>query len=161
MIVELPRTEDNDLLLKKTEAFNFDAPQVDLKELYVNMVETMKENKGLGLAANQIRVPYSIFVMESVIPIMMINPEITSKSEETESYEEGCLSYPGLYVNLKRHKTIEIRYYDINGDLNYETYSGLSARVIQHEMEHLAGLTFYHSASRYHKQKSFKKRVDT
>ncbi len=156
MILEVLTHENNPMLLTPTQFFDFKEPALDIKETYINLVETMRERKGLGLAANQVQIPYSIFVMEAVVPVMFINPKIISKSEELDLLEEGCLSYPKLYVPIKRHKSVEVRYLDVNGDLIFETYTGLAARVIQHEMDHLEGKPFFHSASRYHREKAFK-----
>lgn len=145
--------KNNPLLFKKTEQFDFENPQTNLKELCSNMIVCMKENKGIGLAANQIGIPLSVFVMLSDKETVFVNPEIIFQGQNKILMEEGCLSYPGLFIKIKRSDEIKLRYWDINGQENIQTFTGLSARVIQHEIEHLNGKEFFWSASRYHKSK--------
>jgi peptide deformylase len=121
------------------------------------MIETMKEHKGLGLAANQIGIPYSVFVMEGMIPLAMFNPSYVPVGDETETIEEGCLSYPGLMVKVKRHKIVDVTYQDTNGESKTLRLNGLSARVVQHEMEHLEGKVFYNSANKFHRDQGLRK----
>ena len=111
------------------------------------MAQTMKEKNGIGLSAPQIGVSKRIIVVQTDFEnqdfLAVINPKIIKKSRETETGEEGCLSFPGIYLKIKRAKEIEIEGLDINGKkLNLKT-KGLLARVFQHEIDHLDGVLFF------------------
>lgn len=116
-------------------------------ELILEMKKVMKENKGVGLAANQVGQDLSIFVIEetiakeSQIPEVYINPEITEYSKEEDEVEEGCLSIPEYYVPIKRPKKIKIKFINENGEKVKLKVRGFAARVLQHETDHLKGLT--------------------
>lgn len=112
-----------------------------------NMVETMYADNGMGLAANQVSVLKRIFIMDETStldkPIIFINPEIISQSEETTEEQEGCLSFPGVLLKLKRPKYISMRALDRHGNefiLEREDYT---ARCMHHEFEHLNGIHFF------------------
>ncbi len=119
-------------------------------ELIKFMFETMRNANGIGLAANQVGVNKSIFVVdispvedyEKYKPITMINPKIVNKSDELVTIEEGCLSIPDIRGEVIRPKEITIKYHDI--DLNEQQIDAddLYARVIQHEYDHLKGILF-------------------
>jgi len=107
----------------------------------------MKENEGIGLAANQINKDLSIFVIderlaaENNVPDVFFNPEITEYSKNKDELEEGCLSIPGYGANLKRSKKIKIKAIDKNGNKTKLKARGFLARVLQHETDHLHGKT--------------------
>ena len=111
------------------------------------MKKTMKERQGVGLAANQIGKDLSIFVIDENLakeydaPGVFINPEITEYSKDEDEIEEGCLSIPEFYVQIKRPKKIKIKFIDENGDKHKIKARGFLARVLQHETDHLNGLT--------------------
>ena len=115
-----------------------------------DMFETMRNASGIGLAANQIGLNKQIFVVdvspvedyEKYKPIVMINPRITSKSDETISIEEGCLSIPDLRAEVIRPKSIFISFFDVNMKEHTIEADELFARVIQHEYDHLRGVLF-------------------
>jgi len=114
---------------------------------------------GAGLSANQIAQPYNVSVVRFDTKrndsFIMINPEITENSEETESEIEGCLSFPGYYTKFDRFQTITVEYLDENFEKKKANYSGYQARVILHEMDHLKGEpTLYE----YYKEKKAKER---
>lgn len=117
------------------------------KELFLNMKKEMKEHSGVGLAANQLGKDLSIFVIDETIakeagmPEVYINPEITEYSNDTDEMEEGCLSIPEFYVEIKRPKKIKIKFTDENGNKLKMKVRGFPARVLQHETDHLNGLT--------------------
>jgi len=126
--------------------------EVDNKivKLVSDMFETMHNAHGVGLAANQVGLNKQIFVVDiSVVddyenfkPLVMINPKIISKSEETISIEEGCLSIPDLRGAVVRPESIIIEFDDINMKRNAIESDDLLARVIQHEYDHLQGILF-------------------
>lgn len=121
-------------------------PEVTKKvaKLVKDMEPVMFKAQGVGLAAPQIglntRVVLCVLGRNRVVP--MINPEILWKSEETETYEEGCLSLPGLWKRTERHKSLQVRYLDKYGKENILKLEGLDARVVQHEVDHLNAILF-------------------
>ena len=133
-------------LRKKCRAVeNIDESLVTLSQ---DMIDTMLEAHGAGLAANQVGVSSELFVMDMGIqteehdPVIVINPVITA-SEEEEIGEEGCLSIPEVFAEVKRSKRIELKGYNLEGnEIRYES-DGFLARAFQHEMDHLAGILFW------------------
>ena len=117
------------------------------KELVLNMKTTMKESHGVGLAANQIGKDLSIFVIEEEVakesnfPDVFFNPEITENSKDKDEMEEGCLSIPEFYIQIRRSKKIKIKFIDENGEKQKSKARGFLARVLQHETDHLNGVT--------------------
>ena len=115
-----------------------------------DMFETMRNANGIGLAANQIGMNKQIFVVdispvegyESYKPLALINPKIVSRSDETVSIEEGCLSIPELREEIIRPKGINISFYDVNMKEQTIEADDLLARVMQHEFDHLRGVLF-------------------
>lgn len=116
----------------------------EIKEILNNLVETMQNVKGVGLAAPQIGIDKRMFVIDvgdgNVRKV--INPKIIELSDEIESNEEGCLSIPGVYKPVKRAKYIKIEYTDVNGKLVVEEATELLARAFQHEYDHLEAILF-------------------
>ncbi len=119
----------------------------ELNDLIEEMKKTMAANEGIGLAANQIGQDLSIFVIDPKlaedggIPEVFINPEITEYSKDLDELEEGCLSIPKFFVPVKRPKKIKIKALDQNGNKIKFKVRGFLARVLQHETDHLNGLT--------------------
>lgn len=112
-----------------------------VRSICSSMVETMLSSNGVGLSANQVGILKRIIViLHEDNPIVMINPEIVKTSEELQFGDEGCLSIPEKFIQLKRHQQIEVKYRDTKGKPHYQSYSGFSARVIQHEIDHLNGI---------------------
>lgn len=115
--------------------------------LILDMKKTMKENAGIGLAANQIGEDLAIFVIdediakENNVPEAYINPEITEYSKDQDEMEEGCLSIPEYYTPIKRAKKIRIKAFDEKGNKIKFKARGLLARILQHETDHLNGIT--------------------
>jgi peptide deformylase len=118
--------------------------------IIADMFDTMRNANGVGLAANQIGLNKQIFVVdispvegyEKYKPIAMINPRIVSKSDETISMEEGCLSIPDLRAQVIRPKSIFVSFFDVNMNEHTIETDELFARVIQHEYDHLQGILF-------------------
>ena len=121
------------------------------------MIETMYAAPGIGLAANQVGVPYRVFVMiGSPADYACFNPKIVGFSNEIVELDEGCLSFPNLFVKIKRPRDIRVRFTDYNGDVSTHTFTGMTARIFQHELDHLDGKLFYNLADRYHREKAIK-----
>jgi len=113
-----------------------------VKSLVKELFDIMYATDGIGLAAPQIGVSLRLFVMDDGTPRALINPVITFKSKETNVAEEGCLSVPEVFENVERSNEVSIKYFDINGDEIEERLTGYSARVAQHEYDHLDGILF-------------------
>lgn len=141
----------NDPLLRKpVEPFDFSNPPIDPLELVTNMAETMLHHGGIGLAAPQCGLPYRVFLIKGIELIPCFNPKIVDASDETITLEEGCLSYPGLFVKVKRPRTIRVRYTEPDGKTSTHVYDGMTARIFQHELDHLDGIRYIERANRVH-----------
>lgn len=149
----------NDPILKQElEPFNFSNPPINPLDLVTDLAETMIHNNGIGLSANQCGLPYRVFVMIGSELIPCFNPRIVDMSSETILMEEGCLSYPNLFVKVKRPRRIKVRFADPNGKIRTETFDGLTARVFQHELDHLDGINYQQRANRYHLEQARKRK---
>lgn len=131
----------NPLLAKKAEKIK-DPKDQEIRELVLDMLETLKDaQNGMGLAAPQIgrsvRLCVIIFQGKNYI---LINPKIKSKSFSKETIEEGCLSFPGQYVPIKRHKKVTVEALDRQGNEIEITAEGILSRAFQHEIDHLDGV---------------------
>jgi len=117
-----------------------------IRTLVTDMLETMYANDGVGLAATQVDVHERVIVMDTSEkrdrPVVLINPELTARSEERVLGEEGCLSVPATYDKVERHARVTVRALDRDGNLFEMEAEGLSAVCVQHEMDHLAGKVF-------------------
>ena len=123
----------------------------EIRELIVNIAKTMIKNRGAGLSAPQVGVSKRVIVVVTDLAneriFEMIDPKIIKKSKETEIREEGCLSYPGIFLKIKRAKEIEVEGLDIKGrKINLKAKNFL-ARVFQHEIDHLDGILFFNRLS--------------
>ncbi len=125
----------------KTKAPDIEVFDSSLKDLVEKMIPVMKELDGVGLAANQIGFLKNLFIVQ--IPksevLIFANPRILSFSEEMVSMEEGCLSLPGIYIEIPRSKSVKIQACDLNGDKFVMEGKNLLARAFCHETEHLNG----------------------
>lgn len=140
----------SELLKTKLENFDFRNPPTDPSQLAKDLAETMIANNGLGLSANQIGLPYRVFVITGSPIYACFNPRIVDSSSEEVLMEEGCLSYPNLFIKIKRPAAIRVRFNLPNGEIKNETFEGLTARVFQHELDHLNGIVHTQRASLFH-----------
>ena len=135
----------------------------DLQRLADDMLETMYDAPGIGLAAVQIGVPRRMLVIdvsregEEKQPQVFINPEIVKSSDERSVYEEGCLSIPDYYAEVERPATVSVRYLDRNGKEQTVEVDGLLATCLQHEIDHLNGVLFIDHISRLKREMVIKK----
>jgi peptide deformylase len=158
--------EASQVLRTPPEIFDLENPAEPPEEIAKNMAEAMEKFGGLGLSANQVGLPYRMFVMrtmregeqESAVE-PYFNPELTRVSQETELMKEGCLSFPDLYLMIKRSKTVEFKYQDVEGKEHTVMLEGLGARCVQHEIDHLNGILFLQRASRLKLERAQKARV--
>ena len=127
------------------------------------MLETMYSANGIGLAAIQIGIPKNLIVIDLLTkekkkdPMYFINPKIIKKSEKFSKYEEGCLSIPNLFAEVKRPSECEVQYLDYRGEKKILKATGLLATCIQHEIDHLNGILFIDHLSRIKKEMILKK----
>ena len=151
--------DHNDPILTRVcESFDFSNPPFNPIEFAQELVKHMYDWNGLGLAANQVGLPYRVFAMRgSPENFVCFNPRIVDRTTEEVALEEGCLSYPGLLVKIKRPKSIKVRFAMANGEVRTDTFTGMTARIFQHELGHLDGEIFYNKASRYHRDKALEK----
>lgn len=127
-----------------------------VKQQAADMIETMYDAPGIGLAANQVGKLNRLFVMDvnyrkndnSRDAIVLINPEIIWRSEDMSVMEEGCLSIPQQYAEVERPKTVRVKYLDLNGQFQEMEGSDLTSHCIQHELDHLNGVLFVDYLSR-------------
>ena len=156
----------NPILYKKSN--RIEKIDESVEKLAENMLNTMYLACGVGLAGIQVGVPQRIVVMDTESsydgekltpknPIVMINPEVLELSKEMEEVEEGCLSFPGIFLKLQRPNWVKVKYTDLDGKEHTEKYSGLLGQCTQHEVEHLEGETLADSGSRLKKEVILKK----
>lgn len=137
----------------------------ELRALMDDMLETMYDAPGIGLAAVQIGVPKRVIVMdlardgEEPQPRFFVNPEILETSDDMAVYEEGCLSVPDFYEEVERPAHCRIRYMDYNGETHEEECDELFATCFQHEMDHLEGVLFIDHLSKLKRSMMLKKLV--
>ena len=146
LLMQIAPFEDNTL-----EQFNMK----DRKELCKIMYDTMAKYGGLGLSCNQVGLPYRMFVMGGHPSIeegkvrYVFNPLVNDVSEESIVYKEGCLSFPFLFLSIKRPKWVSVRYTDENNEEVEETLHSMSGRIFQHENEHMNGYLFTDLVSKF------------
>lgn len=121
----------------------------DVRVLAKDMLETMYDAPGIGLAAPQVGVVQRLIVMDCVkeegaapAPLVMVNPEIMDASDDTNTYEEGCLSIPEQYGEVTRPADVRVRWLDLDGNEQERDMEGLWATCVQHEIDHLDGKLF-------------------
>lgn len=125
-----------------------------IKNIAYDMIETMLYNNGIGLAAPQINISKRIIVIainEKIKPLILINPTIINQKGNTVN-TEGCLSFPEIFVKIKRNKIIKITFLDLNGKKNLLIADNLLSVCIQHEIDHLNGITLYDKMSELKKK---------
>lgn len=133
------------------------------RALMDDMLETMYDAPGIGLAAVQVGVPINVIVMdlardgEAPQPQYFVNPEILEDVEDVQPYDEGCLSVPDVFDTVERAERVKITYLDYNGKRVTEWTEGLYAVCIQHEMDHLKGIVFIDYLSRLKRDRAVKK----
>ena len=140
----------NDFLDKKVKEVDLENPGFDPVELKKEMVEFMLANNGIGLSANQIGLDAQVFVMGDSIEnsTMCINPTVLQYTSDTQDDIEGCLSFPNIFVKIKRPKEILAKYWNENLEECTVKIEGYSAKCYLHELDHLLGITFKDRASK-------------
>ena len=127
--------------------WNFDN-HLDSEKIAFDLIKCMQENHGIGLAANQVGLTERVFVMgaDNVVgfpkPFALFNPKIVATSDDFVLDKEGCLSFPGLYLSIKRPSWVAVEYQDYNGAVHGYRAEGYAAKCVQHEIDHLNGVCF-------------------
>ena len=135
----------------------------DRKELSEAMFDTMKKYGGIGLSANQVGLPFNMFVLgdhpeiEKGLKMTCFNPMIISSSVEEETMKEGCLTFPFVFLTISRPRKVTVKYEDENGDLKEGHLDGMISRIFQHEYDHMLGRTFTEYASKMKLDMAYKK----
>ena len=125
---------------------------LDREKVESQLIDSMKHYQGIGLSANQVGIMERVFVMYSDVKkgeiISCFNPKIITQSDTEIVIEEGCLSYPGLWLKVKRPDGIEVEYEDKNGEVQSKAMFGLECRVFLHEYDHMEGTDFTKKVSK-------------
>ena len=154
-------TEPNKLLRQVSKTVDFVGKEE--QKLMDDMIDTMYDANGIGLAAIQIGVPKRIIVLDiskdqkNKTPMFFVNPVVKNRHVDKTSYEEGCLSVPGQFAEIERPSSCDVEYLDYNGEKKILKTSGLLATCIQHEMDHLEGILFIDYLSKLKKSMIIKK----
>jgi peptide deformylase len=152
--------ETSPVLLQECVEFDFSNPPYDPKELAQSLHDKMVESDGLGLSANQVGIPYRVFVMRTGDePFAIFNPKIVDVSDRELVMKEGCLSFPLLYLNVKRPDGVRIRYQKEDGSTTTEKFIGMTARIALHEFDHMIGKVYTQKASSFETQRALRKRM--
>ena len=160
--------KETDPILKKVlQPFDFENPIMPPQELVAEMQRIRKEKGGVGLAASQIGIDARVIVIgmggfetEGVEDFerAYFNPVVKSLMPDEIKMIEGCLSFPDLYIEIKRKQNLTISWHDVDGLPYEESFGGITSRIIQHELDHLEGIVFTQRADRYHLEKGRKER---
>jgi peptide deformylase len=141
-IIKFPDT----LLRQQMPNFDFENPIMDPVELEKSMIELMFLHDGIGLAANQAGVETRVFVMghkdNPETAQAFFNPEVIANTSDSVELEEGCLSFPGIYVNIKRPTAIKARWQNSQGEFEQGEFDGYNCKCFLHELDHLEGIVF-------------------
>ena len=141
-IVKFP----NEILRERMPEFDFQNPSHDPEQLEKDMLDKMLQFDGIGLAANQVGIRARVFVMGSRANpekgMAFFNPEVIANTEEVKYLEEGCLSFPGIYVKIKRPTKIKARWQNAKGEFMEGIFEDYECKCFLHELDHLEGIVF-------------------
>jgi len=137
------------------------SPDLDRDDVEEKLLDSMKQYNGIGLSANQIGIMERVFVMYSDVKkretITCFNPEIVTKSDTEILMDEGCLTYPGLWLKVKRPDGIEVQYEDKSGEIQHQAMFGLECRIFLHEYDHMEGTDFTEKVSKLRLERAKKR----
>ena len=138
------------------------SPDLDRDDVEEKLLDSMKQYNGIGLSANQIGIMERVFVMYSDVKkretITCFNPKIVTQSDTKILMDEGCLTYPGLWLKVKRPDGIEVEYEDKNGEIQNQAMFGLECRIFLHEYDHMEGTNFTQKVSKIKLNRALKRR---
>lgn len=150
---------DNDPILKeRMPDYDFDAADSQPLELAKQLFEVIENTKAIGVSANQIGIRARVFIMYGDPCVVCFNPRIVDVSNDEIMLEEGCLSFPNLFIKIKRPQGIRVRYENELGETITRKFVGMSARVFQHELDHLNGVVFTDIANNIHLKNAKRKK---
>jgi len=134
------------VLREKIPDFDFNNPSINPVDLEQSLINTMFAHDGIGLAANQVGISARVFVMghkdNPKSAQAFFNPVVVANVDEIDDLEEGCLSFPGIYVNIKRPKKILARWQNSQGEWQESEFDGYNCKCFLHELDHLEGIVF-------------------
>ena len=134
------------ILRERIPDFDFSNPTHDPVQLEKDMIEIMLARDGIGLAANQVGIRARVFTMgwkeDPAGAQAFFNPIVVANTDAIEDMEEGCLSFPGVYVNIKRPKAIKARWQNSKGEWQESEFDGYNCKCFLHELDHLEGIVF-------------------
>lgn len=148
---------DDSKLYNVCEKFNFREPQFDPIWLSNQLTLLREQRNGIGLAANQCGMTVRVISVKG-FDTALFNPRIVDSSPNNVVLVEGCLSFPLLSLKIKRPDSIRLRWTDAFGETTTKVWGGLTARIIQHEIDHLDGIVFLKRASKFHRDQGYRKR---
>ena len=135
---------------------------LDRDEIEEKLFDSMKHYQGIGLSANQIGIMERAFVMYSDVKkretITCFNPEIVTQSDTEIIMDEGCLTFPGLWLKVKRPDSIEVQYEDKTGEMQHQAMFGLECRIFLHEYDHMEGMDFTQKVSKIKLNRALKRK---
>jgi len=142
MIVKFP----DPILSERMPEFDFEHPSTDPIQLEKDMLEELYNSNGIGLSANQVGIRARVFVMgHALLPkqgLAFFNPEVFACTDTNETLDEGCLSFPGIYVKVKRPTRIKAQWQTSTGEIMRGEFSDYECKCFLHELDHLEGITF-------------------
>ena len=134
------------ILRERMPEFDFSNPSLDPKQLEKDMIEAMLANDGIGLSANQVGIKARVFVMghrnNPEVAQAFFNPVVVANTEVIVDMEEGCLSFPGVYVNIKRPTAVRARWQNSQGEFEESEFDGYNCKCFLNELDHLEGIVF-------------------
>ena len=138
------------------------SPDLNRNDVEEKLSDSMKQYNGIGLSANQIGIMERAFVMYSDVnkreTITCFNPEIVTQSDTEIIMDEGCLTFPGLWLKVKRPDSIEVQYEDKTGEMQHQAMFGLECRIFLHEYDHMEGMDFTQKVSKIKLNRALKRR---
>jgi len=151
-------SKDDPILTTPCPPMNLQNLPSNILELSQEMVKFLHDNNAIGVSANQLGLPYRMFALRAYPQnFVCINPRIVQPSEQLVTLEESCLTFKGLYVKIKRSQHVRVRFATPNGDVRTETFTGMTARIFQQQLDYLDGILYHTRANRYHREQAFKK----
>lgn len=146
-------------LPKSTEKFDFQDPPEDPIELAHELATYMIKNNGLGISSTQLGLNYRVLALTGQPILVCFNPILLETSKEESYLEEACLSFPGMALKVKRPNKIRVRYTEPNGNVVTSKFDGMTARIFQHQLDLLDGITMKDRATKYHWEQAKKHKV--
>lgn len=140
---------ESEIFNSRPAAFDFEKDGDSAQSVVNILFDRMDELGGVGLSANQVGVNLQVFVMgKGETRIAVFNPEVVETIGEEESFREGCISYPGMFLYIKRPKAVKVKYQNAKGEVIETVYAGITARIFLHEYDHMQGKNYTMYASR-------------